>query len=180
MEGFIGQIILVGFNFAPRSWAICDGRLLAITSNTALFSILGTTYGGNGTTTFALPDLRGRVPVGPRSGPGRSNYALGQTSGQERVTLISTQIPSHTHTLSASTAAGTSTLPENNFIANSLLEIDRGTNREGESFGAPVNVVAMNGNSITSQGGNQAHENRQPYLGLNYVICLQGIFPPRS
>lgn len=180
MDGFIGQIILVGFNFAPRGWAICAGQLLAIASNTALFSILGTTYGGDGRTTFGLPDLRGRVPVGQGSGPGLSNYSLGQQSGQESVTLISTQIPAHTHTLSASTTSGTSTLPENNFIANSQLEIDRGTNREGESFVAPGNVVAMNGNSITSQGGNQAHENRQPYLGLNYVICLFGVYPPRS
>ena len=180
MVGFIGQIILVGFNFAPRNWAICNGQLLPIAQNTALFSILGTSYGGNGTTTFGLPDLRGRVPVGQGQGPGLSNYSLGEPSGQETITLTTAQIPAHNHTLSASSGIGDSTLPENNLVANPNLLIDRGTSVQGNSFAPVGNEVQMNAASISNQGINQAHENRQPYLGLNYVICLEGFFPSRS
>ncbi len=171
MEGTIAQIILFGGNFAPRSWAFCEGQLLAISSNTALFSILGTIYGGDGRTTFGLPDLRGRVPIHPGSGPGLSSYRLGQKSGVENVTLLSTQIPSHNHTLMASNDAGTSSEPSNMLLANTgALDKEYGTG----------NLTPMNGQAISNSGGSQAHTNMQPYLAVNFCICLQGIFPSRS
>lgn len=177
MEGFIGQVMLVGFNFAPRNWFFCHGQLLAIAQFSPLFSILGDTYGGDGRTTFALPDLRGRVIVGAGSGPGLSPYTLGQKGGQETVTLTTDQIPSHTHSLFASSETGISTQPENSLISNSKLEIDRGTSRDAKSFQSATNLVAMHGNTIANQGGGQPINNMQPSLALNYVICHQGVFP---
>lgn len=169
---FLGMIAMFGFNFAPRGWAFCNGQILPIAQNTALFSLLGTTYGGNGQTTFALPDLRGRVPVGQFQGPGLSDYSLGQVAGSETVTLISTQIPAHTHTLNGITEAGTSATPTGNLPAN--------TGALDKEYGTPGTLTAMGAQAIGNTGGSQPHSNIQPYLAINYCIALQGIFPSRN
>jgi microcystin-dependent protein len=167
-EPFIGQVMMIGFTFAPRGWALCDGQILPIAQNTALFSLLGTTYGGNGTTTFALPDLRGRVPIHAGQGPGLSPYTLGQVGGAEQVTLLANQMPAHNHSLSATNAEASLTLPGGQLLAQSR-EVTYGS-------GAPV---AMNPQSIGQAGGSQPHENRQPYLTINFIIALEGIYPSR-
>jgi microcystin-dependent protein len=165
-EPFIGSIVLFAGNFAPRGWAFCNGQILSIAQNTALFSILGTTYGGNGQTTFALPDLRGRVPVSQGQGPGLSNYSLGETAGVESVTLLQQQMPTHTHTQPASNGQQT-------------------TNRPNGAVPAQGGVYASAGDGsaldpTSPAGGSQPHENRPPYLALNYIIALEGIFPSRN
>ncbi len=169
MEPFLGQLLLVPYNFAPRGWAFCSGQLLSIAQNTALFSLLGTTYGGDGITTFALPDLRGRVALSSGQGPGLSNYVLGEAAGSENVTLITTQIPAHSHTVNAGVGASSVT-PEGNFpgsdSVNSIYDVTATT--------------TMNPTMIGATGGSQPHENRQPFLTLNYIIALEGIFPSRS
>jgi microcystin-dependent protein len=173
MDPFIGQILLFAGNFAPRGWALCQGQLLPIAQNSALFSILGTTYGGDGRTTFALPDLRGRVPVSSGQGPGLSPYTLGENGGTEQVTLLSTQMPAHTHVLVANNTAGTRAEPEGNVLA-------------AESAGATQiysdasATVTMNPVSISATGGSQPHSNLQPFLCLNYIIALEGIYPSRN
>lgn len=164
---FIGQIMMVGFNFAPRGWAFCDGQLLPIAQNQALFALLGTTYGGNGTTTFALPDLRGRVPIHKDQGPGLSNYSLGQMGGAERVTLTTNEMPTHSHSINASTNEATDTQPTGKYLAT------------GNAYTNTANTT-MNSNAAALTGGNQSHENRQPFLVINFVIALQGIFPSRN
>lgn len=173
MEPFIGQIILFAGNFAPRGWALCDGQLLPISQNQALFSILGTTYGGDGRTTFGLPDLRGRVPVHQGHGPGLSDYHLGQKGGIETVTLTAAQMPPHAHSLHANENPGDSPDP-----AGAAISDSKGRDRDFQKSGE-VNVT-MSASSIGSTGGNQPHENRQPYLAVNYIIALQGIYPSRS
>ena len=165
MDPFLGQIILFAGNFAPRGWALCDGQLLAIASNTALFSILGTTYGGDGRTTFALPDLRGRIPIHEGHGPGLSNYALGQKGGAENVTLTVAQLPNHNHSL-AMNGEGASTKQAGYLAA-------------GEIYGETADKSAP-ANTISNAGGNQPVSNIQPYLAVNYIIALQGIFPSRG
>jgi len=169
MDPFIGEIKIFAGNFAPKGHAFCEGQLMPISQNTALFSILGTTYGGDGRTTFGLPDLRGRAPMQWGQGPGLSNHVLGEMDGTETETLIASQLPLHSHTLKASTAAS-STSP-----AGTLL------GEPGPStYGPPSNLIPMANQAITPAGGNQPHENRQPYLALSFIIALQGIFPPRS
>jgi microcystin-dependent protein len=175
---FIGEIKTFGFNFAPKAWAQCNGQLLAINTNTALFSILGTTYGGNGVNNFALPDLRGRTPVHWGQSPGLSNVVLGQISGLETVNLTSAQMPAHTHGFQASTAAGTKKP-----IANAIFADDVDT--QAVDYFAPFNApnssyVQLHPLSVTSLGGSQPHSNLQPYLVINYCIALQGIFPSRN
>jgi microcystin-dependent protein len=165
---FIAEITLFGGNFAPRGYALCAGQVLAISQNTALFSILGTTYGGNGQTTFALPDLRGRVPVGQGQGPGLSNVDLGQQAGAETVTLTSGQMPAHTHTAAATQAGATSTRPANNVPSG------------GGAYNPTSDGSTLAAGFIATTGGSQPHENHQPYLGLNYIIALEGIFPSRN
>lgn len=167
MDPFIGQIMLVGFNFAPNGWALCNGQLLSIAQNTTLFSLLGTTYGGNGQTTFALPDLRGRVPVGAGQGPGLQNYELGEFSGQETVTLTTNQMPTHSHAVSANAARGGVFTPVHNFLGS------------GDLYNPATDGSTMNPGMIVQAGGSQPHENRQPFLGLNYIIALVGIYPSR-
>jgi microcystin-dependent protein len=169
---FIGEIRIFGFNFAPRGWATCDGQILSIAQNTALFSLLGTTYGGNGTSTFALPDLRGRVPIHQGQGPGLSPYVIGQAAGTETVTLITTQIPAHVHAVAplANNTTVTTARPSGAYpgkpAANAYAD------STDNSTMAPTNT-----NSV---GGNQPHSNIQPYLTLNFCIALQGIFPSRN
>lgn len=173
MDPFLSMIVLFGCNFAPRGWAFCQGQLLPIAQNTALFSLLGTTYGGNGQTTFALPDLRGRVPIGFGQGPGLSSYALGQQGGAESVTLQITQMPAHTHAFMATAEAGDTADPTSAFPANTGA-LDK------EYKQAPVNKVAMNTAAVETKGGSQPHINMQPYLAMNYCIALEGIFPSRN
>ncbi len=174
-DPFIGEIRMFAGNFAPRGWALCNGQLLPIAQNTALFSILGTTYGGNGQTTFALPDLRGRVPLSSGQGPGLSPYTLGEMAGSESVTLLTTQMPTHTHTLNASTQPGSATSPAGGVCASGVDS--QGGNVNG--YVASPNTT-MAPQAIGAAGGNQPHENRQPYLCVNFIIALQGIFPSRN
>jgi microcystin-dependent protein len=170
-EPFVGQILTVPFTFAPRGFAFCDGQLLPINQNTALFSLLGTTYGGNGMTNFALPDLKGRVPLHAAGGPGLSTYNLGESAGTETVALIPAEIAPHSHTVSPLGS-----------------DDERTTDHPGDAYPAMGGVYATSPNSnapmgaqVTSPvGGGQPHGNLQPYLVLNYVIAMQGVFPARN
>jgi microcystin-dependent protein len=175
-EPFIGQIILFAGNFAPRGWAFCEGQLLPIAQNTALFSILGTTYGGNGQTTFALPDLRGRVPMQPGNGPGLTPHSLGEASGSETVTLLSTQIPAHTHALGAHGGQADASSPDG---AVPAVAVDPNTQQPLNLYSATV-TTTMAPTAVGIAGGSQPHQNMQPYLCLNFIIALEGIFPSRS
>jgi microcystin-dependent protein len=170
-EPFIGQLALVPYNFAPKGWALCNGQLLSIAQNTALFSLLGTTYGGNGTTTFALPDLRGRVTISSGQGPGLSNYVLGQTGGAETQTLTLGQIPAHTHALMADTSVGTSERPNGAISARDAAGVPHyGTHATG----------TMSSSGVQASGGSQPHDTMQPYVTLNWIIALQGVFPSQN
>lgn len=179
MDPFIAQIIMFGGNFAPRGWAFCHGQLLSIAQNTALFSLLGTTFGGNGQTTFALPDLRGRTPIGAGQGPGLSNISLGQISGTETATLLATQMPQHIHTVTVNPRAvsegGDTSDPTNAFPANSGA-----LDREYKATGTFVNMGASAAGTTSVAGGSQPFSIRNPYLGMNYIIALEGIFPSRN
>jgi len=175
-DPFIGEIRMFAGNFAPRGWALCNGQLLPISQNTALFSILGTTYGGNGQTTFGLPDLRGRVALHPGQGPGLSPYTLGEQGGSESVTLLTTNMPAHTHMVNASTTNATAPAPTNGILA-SPLDSNAGA---GLGYVTTSPNTQMAPNSIAPSGGSQPHENRQPYNCVNYIIALQGIFPSRN
>lgn len=172
MDGFTGEIRLMAFNFTPRGWLPCDGRLLLINQNQALFALLGTTFGGDGMKTFALPDLRGRVPVHQGQGTGLTHRTFGETGGAETVTLTTAQLPAHTHSLSASAAAGTSATPANNVLA--------ADSNGGKDYAATSDGTALSTTAIGSTGGGQPHENMPPYLALNYFICIYGIFPTRD
>lgn len=169
-DQYIGEIRLFAGPFTPEEWAPCDGRLLEISKFETLFTLIGTTYGGDGQTTFALPDLRGRLPLSPGQAPGLSNYTLGQKGGAEAITLSPNQYPAHTHHVRASTALGAEPLSTGN-----LLGACAGVYLYHES--APTE--ALNRESVTpSRGGAQPHENRQPYLCLTYIIALDGLYPP--
>ena len=172
-DPFIGQIVMFGGNFAPRSWAFCDGQLLAISQNQALFSILGTTYGGDGRTTFALPDLRGRVAMHAGSGPGLTPRSLGERGGTENVALTVNQIPAHNHAANCVAPTGNS----NDAVGN-LWADDAGVS-SGTYSSAPA-TSTMNAGAIGNSGGGQAHTNVQPYLCVNYIIALFGTFPSRN
>ncbi len=169
MNPFIGEIRIFGFNFPPAGWAQCNGQLLAIAANDALFALLGTTYGGDGVSTFALPDLRSRVPIHQGQGPGLSPYVIGQMAGVEAVTLTTSQIPQHNHVLNAFASTGTGGLaPSGGVPANTQGSVNGTANT---TFAAPA---------IGPSGGSQPHENLQPYLTLNFCISLFGIFPSRN
>jgi microcystin-dependent protein len=165
-EPFLGSIILFAGNFAPRGWAFCNGQLLSIAQNTALFSLLGTTYGGDGQTTFALPDLRGRAPIHAGQGPGLQSYVLGQFGGEETVTLTSAELPPHAHVQPATNDQQTTNRPNGALPA-------RGGVYANESDGSALHPTS-------SAGGGQPHDNRSPYLALNYIIALEGIYPSRN
>lgn len=182
MEGTIGEILMFAGNFAPRSWAFCNGQLLPIAQNQALFSILGTTYGGDGRTTFALPDLRGRVPIHAGQGPGLSDRRLGQAGGSETNTVNAAQLPAHTHAatgtaaLPALSVEGDTATPTNAIPAKSGMGEPDYSTGAGDTTMAPATVEV----TVQSAGGNQPVNNMQPFLGINYIICLQGIFPSRN
>jgi len=165
-EPFLAEIRIVGFNFAPRGWAFCDGQILPINQNQALYSLLGTTYGGDGRTTFALPDLRGRAPLHVSS-----QYREGHKGGSEAVTLTQGQMPGHSHTAQASSDAASTPVPTGNVLANSAPPA---------FYGDASNLVAFQGGTISTVGGGQGHNNMQPFLALNFCIALQGLFPSRN
>lgn len=171
-QPFLAEIKIISWNFAPKGWAFCNGQLLPINQNQALFSLLGTTFGGNGQTNFALPDFRGRIPIHVGQG-----HLLGEAAGKEFHTVISNEMPAHNHLVSASTSSGNSKFIEQsapsaskNILANSGVSI----------YGPPSNLASLEPSSITNAGGSQPHENRQPFLVLNFIIALQGIFPSRN
>lgn len=171
MDPFIGQVIMFAGNFAPRGWAFCNGQLLPIAQYSALFSILGTTYGGDGRTTFALPDLRGRAPVHAGTGPGLTNRNLGSKGGAETVTLTEAQMPQHDHRAFAVKAKADGRLPAGKMLARP----------DDNLFADPSNDRAkLADRTIGDTGGGQAHDNMPPFLALNYIIALQGTFPSRS
>jgi microcystin-dependent protein len=172
-DPFVAEMRIFPFNFAPRGWAWCDGQLIPITQNTALFSLLGTTYGGNGQTTFALPDLQGRAPMHPGQGPGLSLHDLGETGGSETVTLLSSEIPAHTHALLASTSPAAGRDPTNNPLARSRNGLAYQTN-------TAQNLVGLAAQAVGTAGGDLPHNNLQPYLTFYFCIALQGVYPPRT
>ncbi len=172
-DPFVAEIRIFPFNFAPKGWAWCDGQLMPISQNTALFSLLGTTYGGDGKSNFALPDLQGSAPMHPGQGPGLSLHDLGETGGSETVSLLESEIPAHSHTMKASVENATQgTLTPNITLASSV---------SGSLYQSNVNsnLVNMNFQALAPAGGNQPHNNMMPYLTLYFNIALQGVFPPR-
>jgi microcystin-dependent protein len=168
---FVGEVRVFGFNFAPRGWAFCNGALLPLAQNTALFSLVGTTYGGNGVSTFGLPDLRGRMGMGFGQGPGLSPRELGETVGSATHTLSTAQVPAHGHALNAVATATTGAPGPTVALAT--------TSNGAPAYRTPGATVALSAASLNAAGGAQPHENRQPFLGLNFCIALQGVFPPR-
>ena len=170
-DPFVAEIRIFPFNFAPKGWAFCDGQILTISQNTALFSLLGTTYGGDGKSNFALPNLQGNAPMHPGQGPGLSLHDLGETGGSETVALLESEIPSHSHAVNASAADGTTGIPSGQLVANGV-----GVNMYTTTFTATM----LNPNAVGPVGGDQPHNNMQPYVTLNYCIALQGVFPPRT
>jgi microcystin-dependent protein len=172
-DPFVAEIRIFGFNFAPTGWAQCNGQLLPISQNTALFSLLGTTYGGNGKSTFALPDMQGNAPMHPGQGQGLSLRDLGEMSGVENVTLLVSEIPIHTHTLMA---AGSDPAESNDATNNVMAR-----SKNGNAYSTTLNpVTQMSPQALSPAGGSLPHNNMQPYLTLNFCIAMQGVFPPRQ
>ncbi|HKR65233.1 MAG TPA: tail fiber protein [Thermoanaerobaculia bacterium] len=172
-DPFVAEIRIFPFNFAPKGWAWCDGQLLPLSQNTALFSLLGTTYGGNGKSNFALPDLQGRAPMHPGQGPGLSLHDLGETGGSETVSLLESEIPSHSHGVSTSVSDANVGIPDGQLWATGI----------GIGLFAAANagaLTAMAPNALAPAGGDQPHNNLQPYLTFYFCIALQGVFPPRG
>jgi microcystin-dependent protein len=168
MDAYLGEVKLLAFDWAPKGWAHCNGQILPIAQNQALFSLLGTVYGGNGITTFALPDMRGRAPVHMGHGQGRIPRQIGESAGQENHTLIQSELPLHNHVMGVSSQPGTGTSPIGAFYA-----AQRGGYAESGN-------VAFGSGAVGMAGGSQPHNNMPPYLALNFCICLQGLFPPRN
>jgi microcystin-dependent protein len=174
MDPFVAEIRILPFNrFAPKGWAFCDGQTMAISQNTALFSLLGTTYGGNGQSTFALPNMQGRAPMQPGQGPGLSQHDLGESAGSDTVTLLESEMPFHPHAVESvpGNFAGNTNVPTNTAFAKVS---------QGNPYVAAANPVAMSFQTITIAGGSLPHNNRMPYLTLSFCIALQGVFPPRG
>jgi microcystin-dependent protein len=172
MDPFIGQIQAFGFNFEPRGWMFCNGQLISIAQNSALFSLLGTTYGGDGITTFALPDLRSRVSIHQGQGPGLSNYALGESAGTEQITLLSSNLPTHSHSavMKITSNQATTGNGSNSFLGGAAIY-------DAEDVEATLNPAAI---TVGNAGANMPHDNMQPYLTVNYCIAIYGIYPPRN
>src|ERR1043166_1458749 len=176
MDPFVAEIRIFPFNFAPKGWAWCDGQLMPISQNTALFSLLGTTYGGDGKSTFALPDLEGSAPMHPGQGPGLSLHDLGETGGSETVSLLESEIPSHPHVMNAAN------IPSDQAAPTATRSMARWVN--AFAYVPDVNpqpaLAGMSDSTLTPAGGDQPHNNMQPYLTFYFNIALQGVFPPRS
>jgi microcystin-dependent protein len=199
-EQYLGEIRMVGFNFAPVGWALCEGQILSIQSNAALFALLGTTYGGNGTSTFGLPNFQSRVPVGVGQGAGLSNYAYGQVGGTETVTLLTNQMPSHNHpfsstgataTVQAGSGTGTVGTPAGNYLVNGGDATGAGLGEVAFNFapqahaGTLANIAGVSlslpaATALGATGGNLPHPNLQPYLAVYFIIATIGLFPARS
>jgi microcystin-dependent protein len=170
---FVAEIRIFPFNFAPKGWALCNGQLMPISQNTALFSLLGTTYGGDGKSNFALPNLQGSAPMHPGQGPGLSLHYLGEASGSDTITLLQSEMPAHSHTVGASGQNALQSVPGPSSVlarSNGAFAYVPGSNP----------IVNMNSAAIVPIGGNQPHNNLQPYLTINFCIALQGVFPPRT
>jgi microcystin-dependent protein len=181
-QPYLGQIEIFGFNFAPRGWAMCQGQLLSIQQNAALFSLLGTYYGGNGVQTFALPDLRSRIPISQGQGPGLPPYVIGEAAGEDAHTLLTTEMPQHTHFLKADATAGTNVETP---AANLSLGQTSGKPPTGANFALNIYNTATAGSQLNPAaigltGNNVPHDNHMPYLALNFCIALNGIFPSRN
>jgi microcystin-dependent protein len=174
---FLGMLVMYGLNFQPRGWAFCDGRLLSIANDSALFALIGTYYGGDGQTTFALPDLRGRVPIGVGQGPGLSNRVMAEMAGNENVTLLATQIPSHNHSFAVNNTDATVVAPIANVNFSKPIDINKDITMV---YNAINPTIALHSNTVSNSTGNQPHNNMMPYLTLNYCIALEGIFPSRN
>ena len=171
-DPFVAEIRMFAGNFPPTGWAFCDGQILPIAQNTALFSLLGTTYGGNGQTTFALPDLRTRAPLQPGQGPGLSERLLGETGGEAAHTLLAGEMPVHSHNLQSSSSVAATTVANGNMLAT--------VNAPNPPYHEPNAMAEMGPGVLGTTGGSAPHQNMQPYLTLSFIIAMQGIFPPRS
>ena len=169
MDPFLGEIRPVGFNFAPRGWALCQGQVMSIAQNTAIFSLLGTTYGGNGQSTFALPDRRGRVAISSGQGPGLSDCVLGETGGTSSVVLTTPQLPPHNHPVVGSSTASSAVSPSGKFPGQTARKVYK-----------PLSNGQFSVDAVIADGGGQAHNNIQPFLSINFIIALQGVFPPQN
>jgi microcystin-dependent protein len=174
MDPFVAEIRIFPFNFAPKGWAFCDGQILPLSQNTALFSLLGTTYGGDGKSNFALPNMQGNVPMHPGQGPGLSLHDLGETGGSDTVTLLESEIPAHSHTMMAAPNVALIKLP------SATVAMARSKNATAYQDTPGNTIVALNDNVVAPAGGDQPHNNLQPYLTLNFCIALQGVYPPRT
>ena len=172
MDPFVAEIRIFPFNFAPKGWAWCDGQILPLSQNTALFSLLGTTYGGDGKSNFALPDLQGRAPMHPGQGPGLSLHDLGETGGSETVSLLESEIPAHSHAFKGSLDDGDLTIP----TPTRVLAKSTGQN----IYSATASLASMAPEALAPAGGDQPHNNMQPYLTFYFCIALQGVYPPRT
>jgi microcystin-dependent protein len=172
-EPFIAEIRIFAGNFAPRGWAFCDGQLLPVSQNTALFSLIGTTYGGDGRSTTALPNLQGRAPMHPGRGPGLTDRRLGQRGGVETVTLTEAQMPNHTHTFMGTGSDANSADPQGRLVARAIGNL---------AYRNPpdTNLVDMSQDALANTGGSQSHNNLQPFLAMNFIIALVGLYPSRS
>lgn len=169
-EPYIGEILMFGGNFAPLGWMFCEGQVLAISQYEALFSLIGTTYGGDGQSTFALPDLRGRIPVHQGQGPGLTNRVIGEASGVESVTLLVNQMPSHTHSLLADSGDAVMPQPNNNVLGQS----------NSQTYSGQTPTTALNAAALSNTGGGLPHDNIMPYLCISFIIAVEGIFPSQG
>lgn len=176
MDPFVAQLMLVPYNFPPKGWAFCQGQLMAISQNTALFSLIGTYYGGNGTSNFGLPDLRGRAPISQGQSPGFSDYVIGELAGVENVTLLFTEMPMHSHAPQGVAQHGNQASPSNFALSDGVDQ----NSAPIDLYAAGAPTVLMNGNAIGPAGNSLPHNNMMPYLTLNWVIALQGVFPSRQ
>jgi len=172
---YVAEIRMFAGNFAPKSWALCNGQLMAISQNTALFSLIGTFYGGNGQSNFALPDLRGRAPMHWGNGAGLSQYVVGETAGENSVTLLTTEMPAHTHSISGATIANST--PGATPASNTLFTNSAPNGVYAAAVGTPVLLAPQ---SISTAGSSQPHNNTQPYQAVTFIIALQGVFPARN
>lgn len=168
-EPFLAEVRIVGFNFAPRGWAFCDGQILPINQNQSLYSLLGTTYGGDGRTSFALPDMRGRTPIHVGSSDGQA-HLQGQKSGEETHTLSVAEMPQHDHAAKATATVGNVPIPQGNVLADSPVQL----------YANPAALVSLKSGTVANVGGGQAHDNMMPYLAVNFCIALRGLFPSRN
>jgi microcystin-dependent protein len=174
-DPFVAEIRIFPFNFAPKGWAFCDGQILPLSQNTALFSLLGTTYGGDGKSNFALPNMQGNAPMHPGQGPGLSLHDLGETGGSDTVSLLESEIPAHSHAMRAHNFDQADT--QNPSSSTSLAQSANGFAYQNNTS---QNLVQLNSSALAPAGGDQPHNNMQPYLTLNFCIALQGVYPPRT